>query len=90
MLDELTEVHQFVLRNLSESGELMWNSSMPCRLPTDETIPLGALWQLALGRSKSVYRMGLGHRYGAAACRPSRVSTTTGHCPVSAAMNTLR
>ncbi|MBO1996983.1 hypothetical protein J4714_14210 [Staphylococcus epidermidis] len=41
MLDELTEVHQFVLRNLSESGELMWNSSMPRRLPTDETIPLG-------------------------------------------------
>ena len=63
-LDELTEVHQFVLRNLSESGELMWNSSMPCRLPTDETIPLGRYGSSHSGRSKSVYRMGLGHRYG--------------------------
>jgi glutamate--cysteine ligase len=53
-----------VLRNLSESGELMWNSSMPCRLPTDETIPLGRYGSSHSGRSKSVYRMGLGHRYG--------------------------
>ena len=63
-LDELTEVHQFVLRNLNESGELMWNASMPCRLPTDETIPLGRYGSSHSGRSKSVYRMGLGHRYG--------------------------
>ena len=63
-LDELVEVHQFVLRNLSESGELMWNSSMPCRLPIDETIPLGRYGSSHSGRSKSVYRMGLGHRYG--------------------------
>ncbi|MDR0215100.1 MAG: glutamate--cysteine ligase [Comamonas sp.] len=63
-LDELMEVHQFVLRNLSESGELMWNSSMPCRLPIDETIPLGRYGSSHSGRSKSVYRMGLGHRYG--------------------------
>ena len=63
-LDELTEVHQFALRNLSESGEMMWNSSMPCRLPTDETIPLGRYGSSHSGRSKSVYRMGLGHRYG--------------------------
>jgi glutamate--cysteine ligase len=63
-LDELTEVHQFVLRNLSESGELMWNASMPCRLPIDETIPLGRYGSSHSGRSKSVYRMGLGHRYG--------------------------
>lgn len=62
--DELTEVHQFVLRNLNDSGELLWNASMPCRLPTDETIPLGRYGSSHSGRSKSVYRMGLGHRYG--------------------------
>ena len=37
---------------------------MPCGLPTDETIPLGRYGSSNIGRAKSVYRMGLGHRYG--------------------------
>jgi glutamate--cysteine ligase len=37
---------------------------MPCVLPTDETIPLGRYGTSNVGRAKSVYRMGLGHRYG--------------------------
>jgi glutamate--cysteine ligase len=37
---------------------------MPCGLPTDETIPLGRYGSSNVGRAKSVYRMGLGHRYG--------------------------
>ena len=41
-LDELTRVHQFTYRVLNELGdERMWVSSMPCGLPTDETIPIG-------------------------------------------------
>src|SRR5260370_3465598 len=36
----------------------------PCQLPTDETIPLARYGSSHSGRSKSVYRMGLGHRYG--------------------------
>ena len=67
-LDELTEVHQFVLRTLNApaapSDERLWVSSMPCRLPTDETIPLARYGSSNIGRTKSVYRMGLGHRYG--------------------------
>ena len=64
-LDELTEVHQFVLRTLQAPGdERLWVSSMPCRLPTDETIPLARYGSSNIGRAKSVYRMGLGHRYG--------------------------
>lgn len=64
-LDELTEVHQFVQRTLRDSGgELLWASSMPCGLPTDETIPLARYGGSNVGRAKSVYRMGLGHRYG--------------------------
>lgn len=64
-LDELTSIHQFVLRSLRDSGgEMLWVSSMPCRLPTDETIPLARYGSSHSGRSKSVYRMGLGHRYG--------------------------
>ncbi|MBX3610477.1 MAG: glutamate--cysteine ligase [Hydrogenophaga sp.] len=64
-LAELTEVHQFVVRTLKAKGdEMLWVSSMPCGLPTDETIPLGRYGSSNVGRAKSVYRMGLGHRYG--------------------------
>ena len=64
-LDELTEVHQFVYQVLRAQGdEMLWVSSMPCGLPTDETIPLARYGSSNVGRAKSVYRMGLGHRYG--------------------------
>ena len=64
-LDELTRVHQFVYRTLARLGdERLWVGSMPCGLPTDETIPLGRYGSSNVGRAKSVYRMGLGHRYG--------------------------
>ncbi|TNF60338.1 MAG: glutamate--cysteine ligase [Burkholderiales bacterium] len=64
-LAELTEIHQYTARVLAAQGdEMMWASSMPCGLPTDETIPLGRYGSSNVGRAKSVYRMGLGHRYG--------------------------
>jgi glutamate--cysteine ligase len=64
-LDQLREVHQFTVRSLRAAGdEMLWASSMPCGLPTDETIPLGRYGASNVGRAKSVYRMGLGHRYG--------------------------
>jgi glutamate--cysteine ligase len=64
-LDELTEVHQFTARSLRAAGnEMMWASSMPCGLPPDETIPIGRYGSSNVGRAKSVYRVGLGHRYG--------------------------
>jgi len=61
-LEELTQIHQFVYRSIGD--ELLWVSSMPCSLPADETIPLGRYGSSNVGRAKSVYRMGLGHRYG--------------------------
>ena len=64
-LDELTQIHQFSYRVLQNTGdEMLWMSSMPCGLPTDETIPLGLYGSSNVGRAKSIYRMGLGHRYG--------------------------
>jgi len=64
-LDELVEVHQHVYHSLQQAGdEMLWVASMPCGLPTDETIPLARYGSSNAGRSKSVYRMGLGHRYG--------------------------
>ena len=61
-LEELTQVHQFVYRALGD--ELMWVSSMPCILPADENIPIGRYGTSNVARAKSVYRMGLAHRYG--------------------------
>jgi glutamate--cysteine ligase len=64
-VDELVQTHQFVYRVLRSQGdEMLWASSMPCGLPTDETIPLARYGSSNVGRAKSVYRMGLGHRYG--------------------------
>ena len=64
-VNELTQIHQFSYRALRDLGdEMLWVSSMPCGLPTDETIPLGRYGSSNVGRAKSVYRMGLGHRYG--------------------------
>ena len=64
-VDELTQIHQFSYRALRELGdEMLWVSSMPCGLPTDETIPTGRYGSSNVGRAKSVYRMGLSHRYG--------------------------
>ena len=62
---ELTRIHQFAYRSMRALGdETMWVSSMPCGLPADETIPIGVYGSSNVGRAKSVYRMGLGHRYG--------------------------
>ena len=64
-LDELTQVHQFVYRELANQGdEQLWVGSMPCGLPPDENIPIGSYGSSNIARAKSVYRMGLGHRYG--------------------------
>jgi glutamate--cysteine ligase len=61
-LEELTQVHQFTYRALRD--EMLWVSSMPCKLPADENIPIGRYGSSNVGRAKSVYRMGLAHRYG--------------------------
>lgn len=61
-LRELTEIHQAVYHALGE--ERLWVGSMPCGLPADETIPIGRYGSSNVGRAKSVYRMGLGQRYG--------------------------
>lgn len=61
-MDELLGVQQFTARAMGE--EMLWVSSMPCGLPADDDIPLGRYGSSNVGRSKTVYRSGLGHRYG--------------------------
>ena len=63
-IDELTRIHQYTVRSLQAVDEMMWVGSMPCGLPPDENIPLGSYGSSNIGRAKTVYRMGLGHRYG--------------------------
>ncbi len=68
-IEELTQVHQFVLRTLADRSqgageERLWPGSMPCGLPADENIPIGNYGSSNVARAKSIYRMGLGHRYG--------------------------
>ena len=61
-VEELTQIHQFVYRMIGD--EMLWVASMPCSLPADEAIPIGRYGSSNVGRAKSVYRLGLGHRYG--------------------------
>jgi glutamate--cysteine ligase len=61
-LEELTHIHQAVYRAIGE--ELLWCASMPCGLPEENTIPIGRYGSSNIGRAKTVYRIGLSHRYG--------------------------
>src|SRR5439155_12086034 len=66
MLEELSFIHQVVYRALTQDGrdEILWCASMPCNLPPDDAIPLGRYGSSNVGRAKTVYRLGLAHRYG--------------------------
>ena len=64
-LAELWRIHRYTAAVLEAAGpEMMWVASMPCGLPADETIPIGRYGNSNVGRAKSVYRVGLGYRYG--------------------------
>lgn len=59
---ELDDIHRFVYRHMDD--ELLWAASMPCALRGDERIPLGRYGESHIGRMKTIYRRGLGYRYG--------------------------
>jgi glutamate--cysteine ligase len=58
----LCDVHQFAYECLDD--ELLWIASMPCRIPADADIPLAQYGDSNVGKMKTIYRRGLGHRYG--------------------------
>src|SRR5271168_2145545 len=62
LLQYLCDIHQFVYRHLQD--ELLWATSMPCALNGDASIPLAQFGASNVGRMKTVYRHGLGLRYG--------------------------
>ena len=58
----LCEIHQFTYERIGD--ELLWVTSMPCKMTGDRQIPLARYGTSNVGTMKTVYRRGLGYRYG--------------------------
>lgn len=61
-LEILENIHSFTYQNLGE--DMLWSASMPCIMTGDEDIPVAHYGSSNVARMKTVYRLGLGHRYG--------------------------
>lgn len=61
-LNQLTDIHRLVYASLED--ELLWPGSMPCLLGPDDDIPVARYGSSNVARMKSLYRLGLGRRYG--------------------------
>lgn len=59
---QLEDIHSFVYRQLDD--EMLWSASMPCVVPGDAAIPVAQYGSSNVATMKTVYRYGLGHRYG--------------------------
>ena len=63
-LQLLCDLHVFAHQRLD--GELLWPGSMPCVLDADAEIPIAYYGTSNPGLLKTIYRRGLGYRYGRA------------------------
>ena len=61
-IGQLNDIHRFVYSSLDD--ELLWVASMPCIVGAEADIPVGRYGSSNIGMAKTVYRRGLGHRYG--------------------------
>ena len=62
LFKQLEELQSFTAKHLD--NEILWSSSMPCALVSDDEIPVALYGDSNNGRMKTTYRVGLGHRYG--------------------------
>jgi glutamate--cysteine ligase len=62
LLQYLLDLHQFIYSHLGD--ELLWATSMPGSIDSDESIPIAEYGRSNVAQMKSVYRRGLGLRYG--------------------------
>ena len=58
----MCDIHQYTYANIGD--ELLWPLSMPCRLRSEEDVPVARYGTSNIGRMKTIYRNGLGMRYG--------------------------
>ena len=58
----LQDIHKYVYNHLE--NEILWATSMPCVVSGESSIPIAQYGSSNLGIMKTVYRRGLGHRYG--------------------------
>ncbi|WP_082191534.1 glutamate--cysteine ligase [Cellvibrio sp. pealriver] len=66
LLAQLDDIHRFTYQQLAANNERLWPASMPCILGGDDEIPVARYGSSNSGKMKTVYRIGLGHRYGRA------------------------
>lgn len=65
-LEDLNDIHHFVYKELHKQDEMLWSASMPCQLGNANTIPVAQYGTSNVAKMKTIYRLGLGHRYGRA------------------------
>jgi glutamate--cysteine ligase len=61
-LELLNKLHLFVYRHIGD--ERLWATSMPCVIGGSSAIPLADYGKSNAGQMKTIYRRGLGNRYG--------------------------
>ena len=61
-LQQLDNIHRYVYGEIAE--DLLWGASMPCILEGDDSIPVAQYGNSNIARMKTIYRYGLGNRYG--------------------------
>ncbi|MCW8930709.1 MAG: glutamate--cysteine ligase [Gammaproteobacteria bacterium] len=61
-LDFLNITESFVHQHLN--NEYLWSASMPCTLESEQDINIAYYGHSNIGKMKTLYRTGLGHRYG--------------------------
>ena len=64
LLQQLDDIHRFTYQELAKDDERLWPASMPSQLPADAEIPVARYGSSNSGTMKTIYRVGLGHRYG--------------------------
>lgn len=62
VLDFLSDTQRFIYTHLSD--ELLWATSMPCVVAGETSIPIAKYGSSNAGLMKTIYRRGLGLRYG--------------------------
>ena len=61
-LTELDVLHRFAYSKIRY--EYLWPASMPCFMGSDKDVPIAQYGESNAAKVKSIYRMGLGNRYG--------------------------